>query len=377
MILKYEDIFRKLINGYRRVKGRDPSGLDLIKIKLEAAERVRESSKIVPFKARPDSPYGQPGGWMDKPETGIETLTVTKKTKPGKINYEEVQKKLPDVELYGDETFDELLEIEKTGKHPRDKKAHGGQIKKEKEIIDLSTPEGLAEFKKIAPGLLRREYPKVRKISKDEEPKRKKKAAGGRIGFALGGMNRARRAFLKMLMGGAGAVAAAKTGLLGLLKGTEKVKDVAKVAPVVKEATGAPDYLFELANIIRKKGKDISKNTSTVERETVKRYKGVELYETPDGFRIKAEGKSPYEGGKEVELEYRKTVDVADEGTSGQREIVDEVYEEATVRPDMEGKMKDVEFEVDEIDHANLRKIVEDEIEGFADGGLAYLLGGK
>ena len=43
----------------------------------------------------------------------------------GKINYDKMEKHLG-VKLRGDETFDELLEIEKTGVHPRDKKAGGG-----------------------------------------------------------------------------------------------------------------------------------------------------------------------------------------------------------------------------------------------------------
>ena len=46
--------------------------------------------------------------------------------KPGKIHYDKMEDKLG-VELFGDETFDELLEIERTGKHPR-MKADGGRI---------------------------------------------------------------------------------------------------------------------------------------------------------------------------------------------------------------------------------------------------------
>ena len=38
-----------------------------------------------------------------------------------KVNYEKIGEMFPNVTLRGDETFDELLIIEKTGKHPRDK----------------------------------------------------------------------------------------------------------------------------------------------------------------------------------------------------------------------------------------------------------------
>jgi hypothetical protein len=56
-----------------------------------------------------------------------------------------------------------------------------------------------------------------------------------------------------------------------------------------------------------------------------------------------------------------------------QVEVTD--YEEATVRPDAEGKMKDVDFYVDETDHKELQKIVDEEKSKFKSGGLAYMLG--
>ena len=65
----------------------------------------------------------------------------------------------------------------------------------------------------------------------------------------------------------------------------------------MKKRNEPPAYVFDLVEIIRAKGKDITKSAQTIERETVKTYKGVDLYETPDGFRIRAEGKSAQEGG--------------------------------------------------------------------------------
>jgi hypothetical protein len=204
---------------------------------------------------------------------------------------------------------------------------------------------------------------------------RNKKAYGGRIGFAAGGIDKARRAFLKILGGGAATGVAVKTGLGGLLKSGEKAKDVAKVVKAAETVKNAPpSYVFDLANIIRAKGKDITKQAGTIERETVKTYKGVELYETPDGFRIKTDTLGPYENSKEVELVVTKKTDVVDEGTKSQKKVESIDYEEATVTPDQEGKMKDLNFYVDDKDHAELKKLVDEE-EGFKSGGLAYLLG--
>jgi hypothetical protein len=208
-----------------------------------------------------------------------------------------------------------------------------------------------------------------------EDIKRKLNAEGGRIGFAAGGIDKVRRAFLKLLGAGAGATAATKTGLFGLLKGKQEAKIATKAAEQVVQRNEPPAYVFDLVEIIRAKGKDITKSAQTIERETVKTYKGVDLYETPDGFRIRAEGKSAQEGGKEIDLMYSQMDEIKDEGLETQKTFTVTDYEEATVRPDAEGKMKDVDFYVDEADHKELQKIVDEEKNKFKSGGLAYMLG--
>jgi hypothetical protein len=208
-----------------------------------------------------------------------------------------------------------------------------------------------------------------------EDIKRKLNAEGGRIGFSAGGIDKVRRAFLKLLGAGAGATAATKTGLFGLLKGKQEAKIATKAAEQVVQRNEPPAYVFDLVEIIRAKGKDITKSAQTIERETVKTYKGVDLYETPDGFRIRAEGKSAQEGGKEIDLMYSQMDEIKDEGLETQKSFTVTDYEEATVRPDAEGKMKDVDFYVDEADHKELQKIVDEEKNKFKSGGLAYMLG--
>jgi hypothetical protein len=208
-----------------------------------------------------------------------------------------------------------------------------------------------------------------------EDIKRKLNAEGGRIGFSVGGIDKVRRAFLKLLGAGAGATAATKTGLFGLLKGKKEAKIATKAAEQVVKRNEPPAYVFDLVEIIRAKGKDITKSAQTIERETVKTYKGVDLYETPDGFRIRAEGKSAQEGGKEIDLMYSQMDEIKDEGLETQKSFTVTDYEEATVRPDAEGKMKDVDFYVDEADHKELKKIVDEEKNKFKSGGLAYMLG--
>ena len=72
---------------------------------------------------------------------------------------------------------------------------------------------------------------------------------------------------------------------------------------------------------------------------------------------------------------YSQMDEIKDEGLETQKSFTVTDYEEATVRPDAEGKMKDVDFYVDEADHKELQKIVDEEKNKFKSGGLAYMLG--
>ena len=151
----FKRIYDNLIAAYVKRTGRKPEGIDLLKLKLQAQEEARQAAKVVEFKPRPDSPYGKPGGWMpteeeaegimsrlssdvkniEKKSQELKEMGGKGKTKAGKINYEEMQKEFPNVKLFGDESFDELLEIEKTGVHPRNNKS---RLLTDDEIEDYS-----------------------------------------------------------------------------------------------------------------------------------------------------------------------------------------------------------------------------------------------
>ena len=151
----FKRIYDNLITAYVKRTGRKPEGIDLLKLKLQAQEEARQAAKVVEFKPRKDSPYGKPGGWMptkeeaegimsrlssdvkniEKKSQELKEMGGKGKTKAGKINYEEMQKEFPNVKLFGDESFDELLEIEKTGVHPRNNKS---RLLTDDEIEDYS-----------------------------------------------------------------------------------------------------------------------------------------------------------------------------------------------------------------------------------------------
>ena len=71
----------------------------------------------------------------------------------------------------------------------------------------------------------------------------KKKQMGGRIGYKLGSLDKARRAFLKTAAGVGGGIAALKTGLLGLSKKAPETIETVKenCSTTLSEA---PDYFF-------------------------------------------------------------------------------------------------------------------------------------
>tara|TARA_R110000822_G_scaffold55501_1_gene141085 strand:- start:1872 stop:2960 length:1089 start_codon:yes stop_codon:yes gene_type:complete len=161
----YQILLERLLKGYKKFTGKEAEGLDRIKIQQEAKKRAEDSAKVVDMEGRNLDPSKNiMGGTQDfeveesfslsnKPAragfgkpSSIPT-TIEGKTKnmsadeimdflqpnkkggarPGNIDYDKMGDMFSDVVLYGDESFEELLIIEKTGKHPRNK-ADGGRI---------------------------------------------------------------------------------------------------------------------------------------------------------------------------------------------------------------------------------------------------------
>ena len=178
----FKIFFDRLVRGYKSVMNREPEGLDLLKIKMEAREKALNTTKVVNQKGLtldPDKPII--GGTQEGIETiktkfdlketqdamlrkemkeldenmkffqkeidkaqGLDEFNLSKDDPMGdfeKIVKGEGETGLPKkeapkgiqsaleeelgVKLYGDETFDELMIIKNTGKHPRDM-ADGG-----------------------------------------------------------------------------------------------------------------------------------------------------------------------------------------------------------------------------------------------------------
>ena len=322
----------QLTRGFRKMMGRDPDGLEKIKIQQEAVKRLEDVNKVVDMEGNViDTSKGIMGGKQiqDSPEFGKRIRETYDKAKgPGKgqemvdalkspgakKSYKIMEDQLG-VKLYGDETFDEILEIQKTGKHPRG------------------------------------------------EPK----AEGGRIGYKIGSINKARRAFLKT-MGAAGAgIGALKTGILGL--GKQAPEAIETVKETVKQA---PDYFFALVDKIKRFGKSVDDAVADPRVEQTYRYKNYELRENAFGepgetIITKTDDMGEF-GYKEESMRFKK-------GGPTEDGVVPDEYEELTVRPDAEGKLKDVEEGIEDVS-----EIIEEATKSAppikkAAGGLAYMLG--
>ena len=187
----FKIIFDRLVRGYRSMMGKDPEGLDLLKVKMEAREKALNTTKVVNQKGLtldPDKPIvggtqegiptiktkfdeefldefnlskDDPMGDLEKivkgeGDTGLPkgqrpfgdnirdayreagrsredaTEMIKALDSPGAKKSYEIMEEALGVRLYGDETFEELMKIKETGVHPRGeppiKKADGGRI---------------------------------------------------------------------------------------------------------------------------------------------------------------------------------------------------------------------------------------------------------
>ena len=198
-----------------------------------------------------------------------------------------------------------------------------------------------------------------------------------RIPFSGGGDPK-RRAFLKLLATLTGGIAGIKSGFIGLGEGGAKKA----VTETVKQSAGnyPPPYFFKLVEKIKFMGDDITEKAATKDREIVKRYKDFEMTEdvaTGDIVIKKRNEGSFYDQDGIISDEYIVyKPGQADEMTKGKKPPAE--YEEYTVRPDAEGKLRDSEDGLDSIDEI-LEEVGDPDSMTLkkADGGrIGYNIGG-
>ena len=317
----------QLTKGFRKATGRNPDGLEKIKIQQEAVQRFKDMNKVVDMEGNvldPSKPIM--GGTQEGAALRSGIMRATKaRPKPVTSLDDEIK-----------QAYDKAV---KENKFKNVRLKDGRKIESEEDF---------------------REY--IDELNEDSNF-----ADGGRIGFKKG-MDR--RTFMK-IMGGLTTLP-----ILGkFFKGAEVAAPAVEKA--VDVASEAPPYFFNLVDKIKTLGKKFGGPKERSESYVYKDYE-MDIDLDTGKIDIKKTKEAMIPGGdeagiaEEVYMTYKPGM--ADEATGG-RKIVDE-YDEFTARPDIDGKMKDVEDGVpDEVIEEGT--VFEDNMTEFgkASGGIARMLG--
>ena len=166
----------------------------------------------------------------------------------------------------------------------------------------------------------------------------------------------------------------------------------AGIETIKRTAGGMPEYAYNLIEVVKNKGimdiiEGAYKRNPAQKKYT---YKGVEV--TEDGLgntQVRkmheghatdpATGKTHDGISREVGFDISKGEDIVKQGGKGDDagKVIkgEDDYFEATVRPDGDGKMKDMEEFIDDADHLDLKEIADEIYIKKASGGVAHLLG--
>jgi len=177
---------------------------------------------------------------------------------------------------------------------------------------------------------------------------------------AQDGVDQTRRDIL-IATGSGGAIALLKyLGLDNLFKAAPKA---VKATPEIVTKGGTPKYFFDFVNLIKKKGDDITEKASTLERQKVYDYNGYVLTEDISTGKISirkdTEGGATYSIGdgeyetvegivRKEEINYEPPETILDD--KGKSKQVPDSYDEATLKPDSEGDLEDIDQGLDSID---------------------------
>ena len=278
-----------------------------------------------------------------------------------------------------------------------DKKADGGRVGLKGGGSDLMISDAQKEidaYNQFRDSMNFEQFLKERLFQMEQDKKRllEKKYGiavkdGGRIGYKVGGFDKARRAFLKMLGFGAGTAAAAKSGILGFSKSPPTKKIIEKTAEQTVKST-PPPYFFELAQKIKMLGKP--DKVTYQDRVEIHRYTGkngdeYELIEdlstgdmkiTKDKSVGVTSGDKSYDGiGDRSVMEYKKgEVDVDPEAGTAYKSA--DEYDEYKVEFDIDGTEADAD-DMSEIIRKEIIAEAKNDAPSIkkAGGGIARMLG--
>ena len=344
------EMIAQLTRGFRSVTGRNPDGLEKIKIQQEAVQRFKDMNKVVDMQGRTLDPSKTIMGGTQEGAALRSGIMKATKSKPKSLVQDAIDNVSPGF-VKGDRKYNAEIVAEEIANQ------------RGLDYYDMDTKQRLDIYDEA--------FQALTKMKEDF-------AQGGRAGFEKGGMSR--RKFMN-IMGGLAALP-----IIGKFFKAGKV--AAPAAQAVKETVQqAPNYFFELADKIRRLGRE-SKVTPQ-ERVREINYKGKDGSEytltedlTTGDMQITKDtpgvAYSDEMGGYDVienrsVMEYKSGKGMADETTGGK--VADE-YDEYEVMFDPDGTAADA----DDMSESIRKQIVEevtDEAPSIkkAGGGIATMLG--
>jgi len=243
-----------LIEAFKKSKGRMPNAIEMLQLKFKAAGQAGKGEVL-----RPD--FGKNNPWYkDKPTTGKSAgiTSINKKAQTAKTIDED--KFVADFMANADRVYYKFVNetLAKVQNASKDE-----QLKIAKDIINRKGMFHTLDEKDSAKILK-----SIDQNIKPVEPKAYGGIAGmlgERTGFKLGGIDKARRAFLKWIGVGTAGVGAAKSGLFGLLKGGGKKEVIKELTQVpIKDISGMPPWFKPLVNKVIKEGAEVPSGAERV-----------------------------------------------------------------------------------------------------------------
>jgi hypothetical protein len=265
----FEFFFNQLVKGYRSIMGKDPEGLDLIKVKQEARQKFIEQDKIIEF-PQPRS-FGQEVDEMiAKGEVNLGEAPKTKPYTPSKSQTDfELQEKF---RLNNEKAIEAFKK-----RNPKDEDPGfytGGMVDVEPNLSDIGHGSDalMARTRLVSPDGQATTSTGLNYLLAEDNDNIRVPFSKGKIAKEV--LDKGRRGFMKAAGAAGAGIAALKTGLLGFGE---------KAAPVVEkvaEAAGqAPTHFLKLVAKIKALGDDVTEVLAYKDKQKVTKYKDYELTE--------------------------------------------------------------------------------------------------
>ena len=311
---------QSMFNQYKKEKSKAGKG------KFTKAEYLIQRLKNT-IKANPDDKYVQ-----ENFSNMIKELEANPDLAKNENVFRELGGDLPEnqkIKVYDDDTLD-FFTLKPTKKFRLNKEKFQKDFNVSDEEVEKILKMSSEEQRDVVDKYINKDFKERIQLSDYDVTDLEPNAEGGRVGFKVGGIDKARRAFLKTLGAVGTGITALKTGLLGFGK---------KTAPAVKTVKSAgsgqpPAYFFNLVEKIKILGNDVTESYATKERERVTRYKDYELTEdittgeqTIQKITLDHNVDTPIPTSEEVYMNYKPGKGQADEAAG---EVADEYVEDTS-----------------------------------------------